>query len=129
MGEAVKMKLTPPAQPTASELVVAKAAESFDVEDARGRTITIRKPGVLAQFKLIEVLGETASNQTYVSMVIPLIYVSAIDGNPIVPMTRKSEVEALIQRLDEDGLNAVMKGVTEHFNQTSLEEDRAALKK
>jgi hypothetical protein len=86
------------------------------VQDARGRTITLRKPGVLAQYRLVEALGEVAKNVTYVDMIFPLLFVSAIDGKTVPLPAKKSEIEALIQRLDEDGIAAVMLGVQDKFN-------------
>lgn len=114
---------------TPSQHAIAKANETFNIVDAKGRTITLKKPGVLAQYRLIEALGDSAANQTYVSMVLPLIYISAIDGEVEIMPTAKLQVEALIQRLDEEGIAAVMKGVTEHFGQTDPERDKAAIKK
>lgn len=115
-------------QETPSAQLVAKAAATTECIDAAGRTITLKKPGVLAQFRLIEALGDTAKNEVYTSMVLPLIFVSAIDGDPVVPPTRKGEVEALIQRLDEDGIAAVVKAVQEHYGKSNPEADKATLK-
>ncbi|MDE2354944.1 MAG: hypothetical protein KGL17_07975 [Betaproteobacteria bacterium] len=112
-----------------SEEVVAKAAAEVSVTDDRGRTIKLRRPGVIAQFRLVEILGDTAKNEVYMSMVLPVIFVTAIDDDPVSQPARKSEVEALIQRLDEDGLAAVGAGVLEHFGKQDPEADRAALKK
>jgi hypothetical protein len=113
---------------TPTQQAIAKAAKTFEVTDARGRRFTLRKPGVLAQYRLVETLGESAENKVYMGMVLPLIYVSAIDGQPeALPMT-KMEVEVLITRLDEDGINAVMAGVQEHFGATSAQEDQTAAK-
>lgn len=111
-----------------SEQAVAKAAAAYQITDARGRVITLKKPPVLNQFRLIEMLGDTASNTAYVSMVLPLIFVAEIDGEPPVVST-KLQLEALIQRLDQDGINAILKGVQENFGQTDPEADREALKK
>ncbi len=108
--------------------VVAKALVSAQVHDSTGRAITIRRPGVLAQFRLIEALGDTAKNEVYTRMALPLIYVAEIDGDALVPITRKSELEALIQRLDEAGIEAVMAGVAENFGTTDPEKDKADLK-
>lgn len=107
---------------------VAKAVEQFSVTDERGRVIVLKKPGVLAQFRLVELLGASASNDVYMGMVLPLIYVALIDGDQVLPPLRKSEVEALIQRLDEDGVTAVARGVSKHFGGRDPEEDKAALK-
>lgn len=115
-------------QTTPSAEVVAKATAEVTVTDARGRVITLKKPGVLAQFRLVEALGESAKNQVYMGMVMPLIYVAAIDGDPVFQPSKKSEVEALIQQLDEDGLTAVMAKAQEAFGKSDPETDRAALK-
>jgi hypothetical protein len=69
---------------------------------------------VLAQYRLIEMLGESASNEVYMNMILPLLFVSAIDGEPVL-IGKKSELEALIQRLDAEGISAVIAGVQEHF--------------
>lgn len=114
--------------PTPTQDVVAKAQAEVTVKDARGRVITLRKPGVLAQYRLVEVLGDTARNDVYMNMVLPLIYVGAIDGEPSYQPAKKSEVEALIQRLDEDGIAAVVRGVAENFSARDPETDKAALK-
>jgi hypothetical protein len=121
-------KLTMNSEASPAAQAIAKAQASAEVIDARGRIITLRKPGVLAQFRLIEALGDTAQNQVYMGLVLPLIFVSDIDGEAVVLPTRKSEVEALIQRLDEDGIEAVQQGVVEHFKASTPEQDKAAVK-
>lgn len=118
MGD-VKLEVKP------SEEIV-KVPEA-DVLDARARVIKLRKPGVLAQYRLVETLGESASNQAYMGMVLPLIYVASIDGEAVNART-KMQIEALIQRLDEEGIRAVMEGVQEHFGAPNPEADREALK-
>ncbi len=124
MGETVKLQL---GEMPSTEVVKAAQA-TFDVVDARDRTLTLKKPGVLAQYRLIEALGDSAKNEVYMNMVLPLIYVSAIDGTPVVQPNSKREVEAMITRLDEEGIAAVMSGVTEHFGAPDPEKDKAAVK-
>jgi hypothetical protein len=111
-----------------TEQLVAKAQASAQITDARGRSITLKKPGVLAQFRLIEALGDTSKNEVYMGMVLPLIFVTDIDGDAVIPPTRKGEVEALILRLDEDGIAAVQAAVLEKFGASTPEQDKAALK-
>ncbi len=117
----------PAAALTPSQQVAAKATASVEVKDARGRSITLMRPPVLAQFRLIEALGDAARNAVYVQMVLPLLYVSAIDGDPTLPFAKKSQVEAMIQRLDEDGLAAVMEGVAKNFGEPDPEAEKATL--
>ncbi|PKN07938.1 MAG: hypothetical protein CVU24_17995 [Betaproteobacteria bacterium HGW-Betaproteobacteria-18] len=111
--------------PTPSEQIVKAASADVLVTDKRGRSFKLKKPGVLAQFRLVEALGDVAKNEVYMGMVLPLIFIVAIDDDPVVQPASKLQVEALIQRLDEDGIEAVMNGVQEHFGQA----DPAASKK
>lgn len=112
-----------------SEQLIEKAQAETSVVDARGRTIKLKKPGVLAQFRLIEALGDTAKNEVYMAMVLPLIFVTSIDDQAVYQPGSKREVEALIQQLDEDGIAAVMQGVQDNFGKNDPEEDKANLKK
>jgi len=112
-----------------SDELVKKAQEEVLAEDANGRIITLRKPGVLAQFRMVEMLGETAANQTYMSMVLPLIYVTAIDGEPVPAPSTKRELEALIQRLDEEGVGAVAVKVMETWGEVEPEAAKETIKK
>ncbi|CAN7329363.1 hypothetical protein LJR084_001923 [Variovorax sp. LjRoot84] len=116
------MEETPSAQ-------VVKAANAEHVVVGGGRRITLKRPGVLAQFKVVEMLGgAAASNGVFMGMVFPILYVVAIDGDPVPRCTTRLELEALIQRLDEDGVAAVMNGVEEHWGNPDPEKDKAAVK-
>lgn len=119
MNDKVKVTLNP------SDQIVQQANAETTVTDKRGRVIKLKKPGVLAQFRLIEALGDTAKNTVYMGMVLPLIFVTAIDDDPVYLPASKREVEALIQRLDEDGIDAVLQGVQANFGS----EDPEAVKK
>lgn len=109
--------------------VVKEAKREATITDARGRSIKLVRPGPLAQFKLVKLVGgETALNQVYMGMVMPLIFVQLIDGD-VAPMPQtERELEALIERLGEDGIEAVMKGVVEHFDQADAAKVRADVK-
>lgn len=107
---------------------VAKAAAEHVITDAKGRAIKLKKPGVLAQFRLIEALGDSAKNEVYMAMVLPLIFVVEIDGDMVLQPNTKREVEALIQRLDEEGVAAVVNSVQQHFGSSNPDADKAALK-
>ena len=93
---------------TPSEQLLHKALEEETITDETGRTFHMRKPGPLAQFRMIEALGDLASNQTYMQMTNPLLYLAAINGVPEPQPQTKDEVEALIQRLGHEGLASVM---------------------
>ncbi|GGY07106.1 hypothetical protein [Paludibacterium paludis] len=109
----VKHSAAQAAAPAAS--LQARLDRTVEVTDALGRTLTLKKPGVLDQLHLIETLGATAKNDMYLNIVVPILYVVAIDGDTVYKPASKRELEAIVQRLDEDGLQAVAKGVEEHF--------------
>jgi hypothetical protein len=125
-----KVNVKPGAQAaTPSEQIVARAMQEVEIDDARGRKILLRKPGALAQFRLVEAVGNSSTNQGYMAMVMPLIFVASIDGIFVPPLEQKKHVEALIVRLDDDGIAAVHKGVFEHFGESTTEADQEELKK
>ena len=100
--------------PTPSQQIVAAAAAEVVVKDAQGRSLTLRRPGILAQFRLIEAMGaESAANEVYRIMCMPLLYLVAIDGETIFPPTTKMQIEALIQRVEEDGFVAIQEGTVQ----------------
>jgi hypothetical protein len=114
---------------TPSKELIAQAAQEVTVTDSAGRVIALKKPGILSQFRLIKILGDAAKNQVYVGMVMPLTYVVSVDGDPVLQPNTEREIDALIVRLDDHGVEAVMKGVNEHFGAENPEEAQEAIKK
>lgn len=78
----------------------------FTVVDERGRTFTCAKPALLRDLNFIEMMGDTAKNIVYMSMVSPLKWIQSIDGDPVTFRTRR-EWDALVKVVDNDGLNAL----------------------
>jgi hypothetical protein len=120
------VKLTVDETPSAQ--LVAEALKETSVTDGRGRMITLKKPGVLAQFQIVKVMGETAKNEVYMAMIMPLLFISDIDGDAVHFPRTELEVDALIQRLDEDGVAAVMLKVQEVWGAPDPEKAKADLK-
>jgi hypothetical protein len=122
-------KLTVHEAQTPSAQVVAKGASEVTVHDSKGRAFSIRKPGILAQYGIIETMGPSADIATYRGMVTPLIWISAIDGEPVSFPKNRLQLSALIQAVGDEGLEAVVKGIVEHFGDQNAEADKAAIKK
>lgn len=114
---------------TPTEQLLSKAAAIVSITDSKGRVIVLKKPGVLAQYRILEVAGTSSGNEAYMNMVLPLIFVVEIDGAPKAQPTNKTQLEALIQELDEHGIEAVMVGVRDNFGKPDPEADKAAIKK
>ncbi len=107
--------------------IIADARKEFEVKDSAGRTIVLRKPGVLAQFRTVEMVGgESAKNEVFMGMILPVTYVCRIDGVDVPHPNTRRELDALIQRLDEHGLSAVVEGVVKHFDAGKSPEDHKA---
>lgn len=101
---------------SATEHLIAQANESVVVTDSKGRRITLKEPGVLQEFKFVELVGgEAAMNPVWMNMTMPLIYVAGIDDSPVFSPVKRIEIDALIERLGRDGIAAVSKGVAEKW--------------
>lgn len=111
-----------------SERMTAEAKREFDITDSAGRRITLRKPPFTAQFDLVALLGEKARNSMYHTMVMPLTYVIAIDGEAVPFPQTERELRALIQRIDEHGYAALADGISEHFGEQGGDDREDALK-
>jgi hypothetical protein len=85
------------------------------VTSTGGKVIGIKRPNVLAQYKLVDAIGDSAENRIYLNMCIPLMWVASIDDVPVPQPTSKLQIEGLVTRLDDDGISAVSKGIEEHF--------------
>lgn len=109
------------AEATPSEQLIKKADATVVVTLGDGRNVTLKKPGVLSQFRLIRMLGDAAKNQVYVSMVLPFTYITAIDGKLVNAPNTEREIEALITRLGDEGVDVVMHGVADNFGAQSPE--------
>lgn len=107
---------------TPSEQLVKQADAAITIETPNGFKVTLKKPGVLSQFRLIRMLGDAAKNETYTNMLLPLTYVTAINGQVVNAANTERELEALIVRLDDEGVTAVMSNVVAHFGQAQAPE-------
>ncbi|GJJ01585.1 hypothetical protein RugamoR64_21230 [Duganella rhizosphaerae] len=92
---------------------IVKAANAVATVVAGGLRIGLKKPNVLRQYQIVETVGASARNEVYMGMVMPLLWVTQIDGDDQPPPSTKRELEALISRLGEDGISAVMGHVAE----------------
>lgn len=117
-------------QTTPSRAITSAAVAEQTVKDTSGRSYTLADPGVTAEYDLVLALGKTAENSTYLAMVMPLIYLKAIDGEAVMPPRTLAEVRALIQRIGRDGMRAISAGIEQHFlDSVAVETEKANIKK
>jgi hypothetical protein len=99
------------------------------IEDAMGRAILIRKPPFSAQFNVIKWVGaELANNIPYVEHVCALHWLVSINGEIVSTPFSEREVNALTDRLDDYGYNALLKGILK-IRGVSSDEEREAEQK
>jgi hypothetical protein len=107
-AEAEAQSPAPAAAPATPSEELIRAAIQPTVVKAGRHKILMRKPSVLAQFTLTDAMGESSGNEALMRMVLPLIYIGEIDGEAIPTPQNRLQVDALITRLGDDGITAVM---------------------
>lgn len=107
---------------TPTEQILKEKNKIITISDSRGRKIKLKKPNILHTFNLVRMVGgDDALNQAYMSMILPLLYITEIDDLPVF-LSNKSELDALIQRLDDEGIAAVNNAVIENFIEKPADE-------
>lgn len=89
-----------------SQQVVATSLPQHAVTDRRGRNLVIRRPSALQKFMLMDALGSSADNKMLFMHSVLAASVVEIDGEPVQFPRSKTQVQALVQRLDDDGIDA-----------------------
>jgi hypothetical protein len=78
------------------------------VVDKTGRTISLRRVGVLEQLRLYKALGpELSRNDVYMSLAITAASAAMIDGIPVPFPASEAGLEAALERLGDVGVAAI----------------------
>lgn len=78
------------------------------VTDALGRVLEVKRPGALDRLRLFKALGPgLAQNDRYVGYAMLAMCVVAIDDVPVPQPGSEGQVEALVQRLGDEGMVAI----------------------
>ncbi len=105
-----------PATQTPSEAIIAAANRIYSVTDSRGREITFRKLGASEQRRLLKAVSdETANKERLFGLYMLAACVTSIDGDEIRFPASELQLDALVDRLDTEGLNAVGRAVQDAF--------------
>ena len=113
----------------ATAALIHAAAQSHVKEFGGGRSVRLQKPSALAQFRLVKMVGpEVAKNSTLMMMYMPLMFIVELDGLPVAFPKAESEIEALISRLDDEGIQTVMLAVEEHWGTQAAPESQSDVK-
>lgn len=120
---------------TPTEQMLAAASAETVATDTRGRKFTLRRPGILTSFKLVEIAGDArAKNEVWMGMMTPFMFLAQIEdpGEPpeliFFPKVWE-EMEALMTRLGDEGYTAIAQEVATKFQVMTPETAMAAVKK
>ena len=115
---------------TPSQEIIASGKAAVSVQDANGRDLGVRKINTLDRMRLLELVGpDLSNNDRYIGLAMLAYAVTSIGGDPILRPTSKAQLEAVVQRLDDDGFNAVSKAVVDNFiSARTTDEAKAAVK-
>jgi hypothetical protein len=98
----------PPAPAPKAPVVRMIDDRTASVRDSKGRLLTIKRLSVIEKMRFAKALGEHNGNDAYSNFGVVAASVREIDGSPVVfPMTNL-QLEALVQRLDDPGMEAAL---------------------
>ena len=85
-------------------------SESRSAVDRSGREISVRPPTALDTLRLFKAAGPILSqNESWLSIASLAACVVAIDSVPVPAPTSEAQIEAIVARLGDDGLETVNK--------------------
>lgn len=112
---------------TPSAKIIAEAAEAPSVVDGLGRRLTLRRLTALDKLRLFKAAGpELALNQPWLAMAILASSVISIDDIPIPSPSNETQIEMLISRLDDSGIEAIAQALEPHFDGDKVEQAASA---
>lgn len=91
-----------------SEMSLRREADALTTVDRLGRTLTVRRPTALDTLRLFKAAGPVlAQNEPWLAIANLAYSVDAIDNVPIPAPVNEPQIEAIVLRLGDEGLDAV----------------------
>jgi hypothetical protein len=88
--------------------LIREAESEFDAKSADGRRFTLRPMTVLDRLRLFKAAGpELANNDAWLGLAFLACAVSAIDDVPVPWPINEQQIEALVGRLGDAGMEAI----------------------
>jgi hypothetical protein len=109
---------------TPSKQIVSEADARTTICDETGRSIELRRLGALDRLRLFKAIGaELAENTPYLGMAMLAASVTGIDGVPVPPPVTEGQLETLVQRLGDSGIEAIAMCLANQTNETAEHSD------
>ena len=107
-GQGNSVPASSAAAETPSETMVKSAIRTGEGTDARGRVIGVRRLSPLDRMRLFAAAGpELSKNEQWIGAAALAASCCSIDGDQVPKPASRLQIEALVERLDEDGLQAI----------------------
>ncbi|MEO8716065.1 MAG: hypothetical protein ABI369_13730 [Acetobacteraceae bacterium] len=91
-----------------SAIIIAGATSAPGVVDVLGRRIALRRLTALDKLRLFKAAGPALSqNQHWLGMAMLACSVSSIDDVPVPAPATEQQIEAMVERLGDVGINAI----------------------
>lgn len=121
-GKVSNIRKGPAKVETPSENIARTANAAREIPDALGRKLVIKRPGALDKMRLFKVIGgENSKNEMYMGYAMLAISTVSIDGDAIDPCTSVRDVEGLVQRLGDEGIQAIGEAFAEDGDMSQKE--------
>lgn len=94
---------------TPSKQVLSNLFDGQEITDSAGRKIRLKKPNVLDKYDLFSALGDDSKNMMCLTYALPILHIATIDGMVIEAPKSYAQFRATLQRVGDDGIDAVSK--------------------
>jgi hypothetical protein len=93
---------------TPTESILSGARREIKAQDRRGRIIVARRFTALDTLRLLKAAGPDLSrNEAWLRMAMLAAAVTSIDSVPVPAPGNEAQIEAIVEKLGEEGLEAV----------------------
>jgi len=90
-----------------SEKIICAAVRTSEVRDTLGRRLVLRRLNAVDRLRLFKALGPVLSeNAAYLGLALLAVSVTSMDEVPLPAPGSEAQLEALISRLGDEGLEA-----------------------
>ena len=113
--------------PTESQLVLADAAATATVTDAKGRVIEVKRPSRRETMRYMRMWGTACNVESWLALALVTVSAKSIDGVPVPVAVTPDKVEMAAELLGDEGLNALSQWYQDQ-PQADLGAERAAAK-
>lgn len=108
---------------TPSVKIITEAEKAPSVVDSLGRCLTLRRLTALDKLRLFKAAGpELALNQPWLAMAILASSVIAIDDIPVPSPSNEAQIEALVGRLGDSGIEAIAEALEPYSEGDDVEQ-------